>query len=373
MKKIFSIILVTLLYSSTIRAFYPAFLNINGEQYLTAVMDIEVDDQYIYVSKVDGLVLIDKATGQKTVFSKSQGTFKYTPTVLALHEGTLWIGTDAGKIVSYRNGVIEEHDYGCDKETSIISAIAFNSKGSMYIADLGSIYMIDNNNSEMLFELFPIVKSAMICQMDFDKSDNLWIGAYGLIETSTCLAKYGKDGQLEKIFDTHRELPSGYVYALKTDQEGSIWYSCQKKLTCMKKEQYSVFEVDRVWDMAIDSSERLWMTPDNGPLMMVDGTDIKEYDCPFNTNRWFCMAIDNDVIMIGTDIGVLKYSNEKYEMIDVSIPLNTGIVYPTTNVNNDRQLIYNTSGKACSSNHYGKGVFIKCEKNGECTKKVILK
>ena len=373
MKKIITLMLIILAYSGNISAFYPAFLNVNDEQYLEAVMDIEVDEQYISVSKVDGLVVIDKSTGQKNIFSKSHGTFKYTPTVLTLHEGALWIGTDAGIIVTYRDGKFEEHDYGFSEKTSIISAITFDSKGAMYIADSGTVYMIEGNRSEMLLELFPITKSGMICQMTFDDEENLWLGAYGLIETSRCLAKYSKNGQLEIVFETSGELPSGYVYALKKDRKGGIWYSCQGKLTCLMNERYKSYEVNRVWDMAIDSSEKLWMTPDNGPLMMVDGEDVKKYECPIKTNRWFCIEIDSDDILIGTDIGILRYTSDMYELLDVSIPSNTGIISPKAIVNSDRQIIYDTSGKAYYPKHIGKGVSVKREKKGEKGKKVILK
>ena len=95
--------LFAMLLNISVSAFYPAFDSRYGRViYPQAVMDIEHDAGHIYVAKLDGLVVIDKATGEKTIYSSQQGTLDYTPSALALQGGELWIGTLEGKLLNLK-------------------------------------------------------------------------------------------------------------------------------------------------------------------------------------------------------------------------------------------------------------------------------
>ena len=115
MKKYFVLLLLTSLFSSSSHAFYLAWANINGIGYPDAITDIAHDDQYVYVASLHGFVVIDKATGERTVYSIEDGTFDYIPTALAVHDGTLWIGTTVNtkecKLLSFDGQTMAAYDF----------------------------------------------------------------------------------------------------------------------------------------------------------------------------------------------------------------------------------------------------------------------
>ena len=95
MKKSLFFLLVSL-FSTCMYAYYPAYVNKgNGDgPYPLAVMGIAHDETNIYVAKLDGhLVVINKASGEKTILDVKVGSFSYTPWAIAVHEGKVWIGT----------------------------------------------------------------------------------------------------------------------------------------------------------------------------------------------------------------------------------------------------------------------------------------
>ena len=108
MKKSLLVLLVSL-FTTCMYAFYPANVaRENGDgPYLHAVMDIAHDDANIYVAKLDGhLVVINKASGEKTILDVKVGSLSYTPWAIAVHDGKVWIGTAESKILYYSNVII---------------------------------------------------------------------------------------------------------------------------------------------------------------------------------------------------------------------------------------------------------------------------
>ena len=68
MKK-FIVLLLVSLFCTSMRAFYPAFMNIYQDGiYPNAIMDVTHDDSNVYVAKLNGqLVVMNKATGEKDI------------------------------------------------------------------------------------------------------------------------------------------------------------------------------------------------------------------------------------------------------------------------------------------------------------------
>ena len=103
MKKYFMLLLLASLLSISAHAFYMGWARINDftnvYEYPEAVMDIVHDSERVYVAALGGLMIIDKATGEKTYYSNLDGSFSYTPTALTLYEGEVFIGTRENKML----------------------------------------------------------------------------------------------------------------------------------------------------------------------------------------------------------------------------------------------------------------------------------
>ena len=344
MKKIFTLSLLLSLISMSMSAFYPAVFRTGDGYYPDAVMDIEHDAQYVYVASGYGLFVIDKTTGEQTVFSAREGTLDYTPISLAMYGDDLWIGTAEGKLLCYNNGSIQVYDLGIGGR---LSNIAFDSNGNMYISDFGVVGYKINMSSKTIeeqFETFNRYSEGITSHLCIDGNDALWIGNYGgMAMTKYGLGKYTKVKGTQYMIKDHPEWPGYYVSSMAVDDDGCMWYvnygntEIGKWLTKIENDEVAVsYECPCFgYDMMFDRQQRLWMLGKNGPLFMMKDGEFSSYSCTEESNVWTCIDIDGDDIYIGTDKGVLRFKNNTFSVVPVeaSSPsgiANTSIMRPAT-------------------------------------------
>ena len=188
MKK-FIVLLLVSLFSTCMYAFYPAYVNRgNGDgPYPLAVMAITHDDTNIYVARLDGhLVVINKASGEKTILDVKVGSLSYAPWAITVHEGKVWIGTaeTEGKILYYSNGQFHQSGIKLDWEYSRygvpgIHNIMFDTQGNMYVScSYGVGFKVDTKNNAESFTIHPRV---FLCSRD----TSVWIRAVHYGEPTT--------------------------------------------------------------------------------------------------------------------------------------------------------------------------------------------
>ena len=329
MKKSLLVLLVSL-FTTCMYAFYPANVaRENGDgPYLHAVMDIAHDDANIYVAKLDGhLVVINKASGEKTILDVKVGSLSYTPWAIAVHDGKVWIGTAESKILYFSNGKFHQSGIKLDWEYSrygvpSIHNIVFDTQGNMYVGcSYGVGFMVDTKNNAESFTIHPKALSLFCGHICLDQSGALWGGNYGFSGNDYALAKYTKENGTEYYFKEHNDVPRGTVTALAMDEEGGIWYAAANKLTRLINDEMSEsYDCPYIcYDMQFDSQQRLWMADQHGPLRMMENGAFTSYPCPFESKRWMCMDIDSDNIYIGTDTDLLIYKDGEYTKIDLSL------------------------------------------------------
>ena len=331
MKKSLSVLLVSL-FSTCMYAFYPANVaRENGDgPYLHAVMDIAHDDANIYVAKLDGhLVVINKASGEKTILDVKVGSLSYTPWAIAVHDGKVWIGTAESKILYYSNGQFHHSGIKIDWEYSNYSVlsienITFDTQGNMFVScSYGVGFKVDPNNNVERFTFSSKSVYSFSGHICVDRDSALWVASYGLFVYDYGLVKYTKDKETVYFFKEHPDVPqgAGNVTAMAVDEEGGIWYTAANKLTRLINDEMSVsYDCSYIcYDMQFDSQQRLWMADHHGPLRMMENGAFTSYPCPFESKRWMCMDIDIDNIYIGTDTDLLIYKDGEYTKIDLSL------------------------------------------------------
>ena len=328
MKKSIALLFLLPLCVTSAKAFYPSFLNHDGEPaYTKAVMDVAHDDDYIYVAKLDGLVVIDKKTGEKVRLSARQGTLDYTPSSITLHNGDVWIGTLEKAVLRYTGGQITAYDYGVD---AFVSNIAFDSRGNMYIS-CGSYQGVRVDAVTKEAEKFEVRNRYSYCfngHICVGLDDAVWFGNFGLTGTPYFgLTRYVHGGGTTYLMREHKDLPGHSVGAMDIDGEGCIWYQSYGngsdgcRLTRIVGDEASVsYECPSIcFDMKFDAGQRLWLAGKNGPLLMMKDGEFTDYACPIETKRWLCMDLDGDAVYIGTDETLLKYEDGAYTTIDVEV------------------------------------------------------
>lgn len=323
MKRIITLALFAMLLNISASAFYPAFdFRYGRVTYPQAVMDIEHDADHIYVAKLDGLVVIDKATGEKTIYSSQLGTLDYTPSALALQGGELWIGTLEGKLLNLKNGEFIVYDYGMDTN---LSNIVFDHDGMMYVTSARAGFLINPwQKTVEQFETYWWGFPGWTGHLCIDNDDMLWIANYGLQGGMSLygLATYTPNDGTTYVFKENRNLRSGNVFAMDIDNDGKIWYvngeyQLQKLEENEVQESYDLSDV--CFDMLFDDKGDLWLAGSNGPLMVMKDGEFINYPCDMDSKRWLCLDIDGDAIYIGTDEALLKFQDGSFTTLDVSI------------------------------------------------------
>ena len=367
MKRRFTLLLLVPLICTSMHAYVPIFYSRGWGYYPDAVMDIEHDAQHIYLAKGDGLVIINKTTGEQTVYSISQGTLAYTPISLAMHGDELWIGTVEEKVLCYSNGSIQTYDWGI---IGPVTNIVFDTKGSMYLSSIaGTGYRINISTKtvEEQIETFNKLSGGVTGHLCIDGNDALWIGNYfGTVMKKYGLAKYTQDEGTQYMINDHPEWHGYYVSSLAVDDEGCIWYATYGNseaglwLSKIQNDEVVVayeYPYDG-WDMMFDRQQRLWMLGRNGPLVMMKDGEFSCYNCMEESNIWTSIDIDGDAIYIGTDKGVLKYENNDFTILDVEVGVPSGIT-PSAKYGSDvkSSAVYDMQGRLIGKPE--KGVYIQ--------------
>lgn len=303
-------------------AFYPAYRNINGVSYKHAVMSIAHDNENIYVSKVDGLVVLNKATGKKVSYSRQLKNFDYAPTALTMNEGTLMIGTTEGVLLTMTDGKVEKYPATLPSNKDI-NGISVDSKGRIYVCSEGRVYSMNADGYSVAFESFNEWSSAFgLGVMKMDSRDQLWACFISVIGPFIPLIEYTSDGETINVFDSNASLPGSgkSVYSLAIDKDENVWYSYPTALAKIEGDNFKAFECSSTLiNMEFDADGTLWATQNNGPLLSFDGKEFQEHPCLLETQQWLCMDIDGDDIFIGTDEGLIRYNNGNYTIVDVDI------------------------------------------------------
>ena len=333
-KKTLTLLLLASLLSTSAQAFYMAWARINDftnvYEYPEAVMDIAHDSERIYVAALGGLMIIDKATGEKTYYSNSDASLDYTPTALAVHDGKVFVGTRENKMLILKGESLSESTYDFTHDrTQYISNIVFDRDSNMYVSNgSGTTFRIGTDGSNELLTAYPWGRDGWTAYLATTSGGTLWIANFGWNMNAYGLAEYTHGKGTKYLFMENAELPIYKVTALAVDNEDGVWYASsstafskdgKKLLTRLKDGQVaaSYDRASRYVDMQFDGRQRLWLAGDYGPLEMMKDGEFTSYPYAPDGERWFCLDVDGDDIYIGTEKSLLLFRDGEYQQIDL--------------------------------------------------------
>ena len=328
------------------------------------------DATNIYVLRPDGLEVINKDTGEKTVFDKESGHFaELGLNAIALRPDTIWVGNNYGLLYSITDGVVDSTRHYCDlnefetMENIVsmgINGIVFDSKGTIVIGGSNCINVIYPSGEEESFTFPSIHYGNEIWQMVIDQNDDIWISSTGA-SYGNGLIKYHVGGELEVISDRKSQNPpfwGAYVKGLTIDDNNHLWLGSSAKakeeqdafaeLLMYDGNEFVFYNVGEHLEVPIsiksDAKGRIWFLPtatnaykslrdteySKGPLCCLDNGEVTRYEWSQDTGYCYCVDIDGDSIYIGTDNGVLVFcdgafrwlNNDEAGISDASSPQN---------------------------------------------------
>lgn len=333
----------------------------NSNPNITYIEDMHLlIDNNILIGTSDGICVFN--TQSKTVdYSLNLNIpFSFIRAVGQSSDGTIWAGKGVagGIIASFSNGTWTPFQtFSSSSEVYAISnngnAIWFSS-GSLKKYENGIFTAYDYTNS-------PLVQSALISALAFDKDGNLWLDApNNAVPSIYRLMKF--DGNNWYEYDTINCILNGShisdIYPLDSiiwfslEYQGIVAYNYHTNECEFYNETNSPLSSFHFGGLTMDKEKNIYIGTDAGLIIYNDDkivmdsykyADVFIYPNPFNeiiNFRFFAETDQNVPILIYNDIGELIYSNSFFVnagKIDYSLEiknLNRGIYFLKSQINN---------------------------------------
>jgi signal transduction histidine kinase/ligand-binding sensor domain-containing protein len=316
----------------------------------------QTPDGYLWMGTQEGLTRFDGV--QFTVFDKHntpQIKNNYISALYVDHEGTLWIGTYDGGLVTYSNktfsetkglkllenshirSIFEDRAMGMwisirgrgvmridsishhifDTSNGLLSNEAWNfcedSRGRVWIATENGISIYDNGTFTSFTMndglIFSIVNS--IAQ---GSNNSMWLA------TNHGIQKVPDDLKNKKAFATYGAndgLPDNISYDVKLGNDGTVWIGTRAGVARFLDGKISSFmavdglSYDHVSTVLIDFEGNIWIGTDGGGLnVLKDGifTSFTKKEGMLSNTIWTIFEDPAHTKWIGTDNGLVKMS-----------------------------------------------------------------
>ncbi|MGM0586976.1 MAG: two-component regulator propeller domain-containing protein [Bacteroidota bacterium] len=208
------------------------------------------NDQYIWLAtEYNGLMRLDRETGERTSFTPDTGSFRISSQFLSSIEfdnrGRLWVGTfqdgfdivdlDRGQVQSFNAENDSTEGQGRGLVSNKVQTFFEDSQGRMWI---GTLHGLSRMNEAGGLEQIPITIENLRNQSNFsittiqeDERGNIWLGT-----NSGILVHDPTMGTFTYLNETHG-LPDNYIYGLLNDPRGGFWASTNKGLSYIYPEE----------------------------------------------------------------------------------------------------------------------------------------
>jgi signal transduction histidine kinase/ligand-binding sensor domain-containing protein len=176
---------------------------------LTIRAIVQTRDRYLWMGTYNGLIRFD---GVRSIsFDMANTPALSSDAVYVLHEdrsGDLWIGTDDGGVIRYRNGRFEAFGAAQGLTESEVSAICEDSDGKLWVGTRRGLFHRVNDD----FAALGTMTNARITTLAAAPDGSLWIG------TSKGLFRL-REGNTAPV----AEFTNRYVHGLAMDSDGVLW------------------------------------------------------------------------------------------------------------------------------------------------------
>ena len=345
-----------------------------------SVKCIEHNDTSIYVLRPNGLKVVNKLTGKITVYDMSTGYFEDQWRIkdmtrpnawvglnaLAIRPDTIWVGSNDGVLTSITDGRADTTVHYVDHDTYAahvlnlplgINSIVFDSNGTVVIGGDNCLSIVRRSGERFAFAFPSADMGNEIWQMVVDQDDYIWIGSTEAPGNS--LMRYHVGGTLEVMGQDNQPFSSGNVQGMTFDHDGNLWFGSihgdtidngeiehRAKLLKYDGHSYTSYDVGPSWELPIsvkcDSQGRIWFLSkapadfsnliglgySKGPLCCFDHGVITRYEWDVETGYCYCVDVDGDSVYIGTDNGVLVFSDGAFHWLNDT---EAGVSEPTVN------------------------------------------
>ncbi|HUI41592.1 MAG TPA: two-component regulator propeller domain-containing protein [Terriglobia bacterium] len=232
----------------------------------SALAIAQTPDGYLWLGTEEGLVRFDGI--HFTVFSKNNTPQIQSNVILALladKQGNLWIGTNGGGLVGYRQGQFSVYKTHQGLSSDSVLSLYEDARGALWIGtDGGGLDRMADGRFETYGHRDGLPNDSVFA-LSGDPQGRLWIG------THSGLTRF--QGGRFTTFTTQDGLPNDYVRSLLADREGSLWIGTNGGgLARLRDGRFTTYTTreglssNAVWSIFEDSEGSLWVGTGGGGL-----------------------------------------------------------------------------------------------------------
>ncbi|OJJ14220.1 hypothetical protein BKI52_43920 [marine bacterium AO1-C] len=214
----------------------------------------------LWIGSDKGLIRLDLKTGKFKHFAKKQGlTNNVVSYIYEDKEHTLWM-ISRGALIKYGGSqlTVWNNKYGLKHPN--VFAVAEDSSGHMWIGTRnGGVYQLKNNQVSQILSQKDGLPINVVQSLYKDKKRGMWIGtARGLV--------YYHQEKL-KVYTRKDGLQSGQILDIKENAQGHLLLAHSFGATYYDRNKFTPIAKLRektVWDILIDSKQRVWFATSEG-------------------------------------------------------------------------------------------------------------
>ena len=176
----------------------------------------QTPDGYLWIGTQEGLVRFDGV--QFTVFDKRSAPAirkNFITRVFAASDSTLWIGTNGGGVVTYRDGDFKRIPLPNERLEKLVTRFCEDNQGRIWIGTGNGLVRYENGKAEVVtipgLPSYPNIRS-----LAADRKGNLWIGTIGW-------GLWRWDGSSVTSYGTRDGLASQTVTSTLVDRNDVVW------------------------------------------------------------------------------------------------------------------------------------------------------
>ncbi len=238
---------------------------------------VQTRDGYIWLGGFEGLVRFDGVSFK--VFNSANTPEILHNSIACLHEhtdGTLWIGTEGGGLVSYHRGHFQVLKKEHGLEDTRINAITEDANENLIVGTMGgSLYLVTSERKVIAIDPGDVAPKQEIYALLVDPEGRLWVAAAdGLFcRENEKTTRYGKDNGL----------PTDFIRSLYRDREGNLWIGTAEGLIQWvdgAKRVYTTEDglgVNMIYAIYEDSDLNLWIGTEFGGLAVKRGDTLTSF------------------------------------------------------------------------------------------------
>jgi len=279
-----------------------------------AVMDMALGvNGYLWLATYDGLARFDGQQVQSYSRQNYPDAFETSGLISVLQgkDGTLWLGTNGGGLIAYRNDTFTKIPGDSTAARAVITDLVEDNEGTVWVSMRNGLAQVVNGqlenldheylNGQNIYEMmvcrngrvlmatlgsgvlqyykgewtanvFANLPSQGVRTLYEDRLGRIWIGTDG------GLAMYNKEGKLAEVYTVATGLISNYVNAIIEDMYGNIWLGTDNGLMRLGLNGLDYLQEaqgladNTIESLTADTQGNLWVgTKSGGLVRLKDG------------------------------------------------------------------------------------------------------